>query len=166
MGKEERNEARVLNSVRNMATSAVLQTVLGILAFVDRTIFIRCLSLEYLGLNSLFSNILNVLSMAELGMSSAIAFALYKPIAEKNYDLIKSYMVFFKKAYQVIGTVILVIGIFLSPFVDRFLSNEQEIEHVPVYFLIYLFGVGLTYFYSYKQILIEAAGCNMFRFNS
>lgn len=156
MGKEERNEARVLNSVRNMATSAVLQTVLGILAFVDRTIFIRCLSLEYLGLNSLFSNILNVLSMAELGMSSAIAFALYKPIAEKNYDLIKSYMVFFKKAYQVIGTVILVIGIFLSPFVDRFLSNEQEIEHVPVYFLIYLFGVGLTYFYSYKQILIEA----------
>ena len=87
MGKEERNEARVLNSVRNMATSAVLQTVLGILAFVDRTIFIRCLSLEYLGLNSLFSNILNVLSMAELGMSSAIAFALYKPIAEKNYDL-------------------------------------------------------------------------------
>ena len=98
MGKAERNEQRVLNSVRNMATSAVLQTVLGILAFVERTIFIRCLSIEYLGLNSLFSNILNVLSMAELGISSAIAFALYKPIAENNYDLIKSYMSFFKKA--------------------------------------------------------------------
>lgn len=156
MGKAERNEQRVLNSVRNMATSAVLQTVLGILAFVERTIFIRCLSIEYLGLNSLFSNILNVLSMAELGISSAIAFALYKPIAENNYDLIKSYMSFFKKAYRVIGSVILAIGIILSPFINLFLENDQSIENASYYFLIYLFGVGLTYFYSYKQILIEA----------
>ena len=156
MGKAERNEQRVLNSVRNMATSAVLQTVLGILAFVERTFFIRCLSIEYLGLNSLFSNILNVLSMAELGISSAIAFALYKPIAENNFALIKSYMAFFKKAYRVIGSVILIIGILLSPFINLFIEDEQNIENASYYFLIYLFGVGLTYFYSYKQILIEA----------
>ena len=156
MGTKERNQLRVLNSVRNMATSAMLQTILGILSFVDRTIFIHCLSIEYLGLNSLFSNILNVLSMAELGMSSAIAFALYKPIAEQDHELIASYMSFFKKAYRVIGSVILVVGIIISPFVETFLEGEQEINHVQLYFLIYLFGVGLTYFYSYKQILIEA----------
>ncbi len=156
METHDRNEIRVLNSMRNIATSAVLQTVLGILSFVDRTIFIHCLSLEYLGLNTLFSNILNVLSMAELGMSSAIAFALYKPIAEKNTAQICSYMSFFRKAYQIIGCLILVLGICLSPFVGYFLGGETDISGVQQYFLVYLFGVGLTYFYSYKQILIDA----------
>ena len=156
MDRLERNKTRIRNSVRNMATAAVLQTLLGVLAFVDRTIFIRCLSLEYLGLNSLFSNILNVLSMAELGMSSAIAFALYKPIAEQNFELINSYMDFFKKAYRIIGCVILIIGLLLSPFIRILFKDAKNIENVSEYFIIYLFAVGLTYFYSYKQILIEA----------
>lgn len=147
---------RIRNSARNIATSALLQTVLGVLAFIDRKIFITYLSAEFLGLNTLFYNVLNVMSMAELGIASAIAFSLYKPLAEGNMDLVGRYMKFFQKAYFVIGSIILVVGVTISPFIEHFVSSDVDLGNVQELFLIYLFAVGLTYFFSYKQILIEA----------
>ena len=151
-----RNKNRVLNSARNIFTSAFMQTILGIVAFVERTFFLKYLSADYLGLNSLFANVLYVLSIAELGIGSAIAFALYKPLAEHDNERIAMYMAFFKKAYNIIGSIILVVGVVLSPFIKNFASDGAGIQDMSLYFLLYLFSVGICYFFSYKQILIEA----------
>lgn len=150
------DQVRVKNSARNIAVSAMFQTILGVISFVERTVFIKCLSPDYLGLNSLFSNILFVLSIAELGIGSTIAFALYKPLAENDDKKILSYMLFFKKAYRIIGSIIIFIGLLISPFVKFFVTSENEIASIQQFFIIYLFAIGLTYFFSYKQILIEA----------
>ena len=156
MAFTEREKNRVRKSARNIFTSAFFQTVLGIIAFVERTVFLKYLDVDYLGLNSLFSNVLYVLSIAELGLGSAIAFMLYKPLAEDNHNKISVYMHFFKKAYTVIGSIIIIVGLCLSPFIRIFATSSDSIGHIGYYFIIYLLAIGCTYFFSYKQILIEA----------
>ena len=154
--KSDRERKRIINSGKNMVTSATFQIVLGIVAFIERTVFLSCLSPDYLGLNTLFSNVLYVLSIAELGIGSTISYLLYKPLATDDTHTIAVYMNFFRKAYYVIGSIIILVGLAISPLVSIFLNSENEVENTSFYFIIYLFAVGLTYFFSYKQILIEA----------
>lgn len=156
MSLSNRDSHRVIKSARNIFTSAFFQIILGFVAFAERTVFIHYLSTDYLGLNSLFANILSVLSIAELGIGSAIAFALYKPLAENDNRKIYLYMKFFQKAYQTIGIAIIILGLIISPFVRNFATNADSINNISLYFIIYLFGVGLTYFFSYRQIIIDA----------
>ena len=157
MGFSKGDQLRIKNSLRNMATSAFAQTFLGIAAFLERSIFISHLNADYLGLNTLFANVLNVLSIAELGIGSAIAFALYKPLAESDHDQIASLMQFFRKAYSVIGMIIIVVGLGVSLFIDSFVSGSSiPKDDIQRYFILYLLSVAFTYFFSYKQILIEA----------
>jgi O-antigen/teichoic acid export membrane protein len=156
LNTDTKDNTRITNSIRNMATSATTQIVIGVLSFFNRTIFIKYLSSDFLGLNELFGTVLYVLSLSELGIGSAITFALYKPIAEGNLEQIRTYMHFFKKVYTAIGCVIIGLGLCFSPFIKSFVKSENAIDHLELYFIIYLFSVGFTYFYSYKQILIEA----------
>ena len=157
MGFSKGDQLRIRNSLRNMATSAFAQTFLGIAAFIERSIFIAHLNADYLGLNSLFANVLNVLSIAELGIGSAIAFALYKPLADSDHEKIASLMQFFRKAYTVIGVAIIIAGLVLSFFIDLFVSDSSIAKaDIQRYFILYLLAVAFTYFFSYKQILIEA----------
>ena len=85
-------ESRTKNAIRNIQTGAVVQMVNKIMAFVVRTVFIRVLNSEYLGINGLFTNVLTILSFAELGIGTAIIFNMYKPVAENNIEKIKSLM--------------------------------------------------------------------------
>lgn len=151
------DQKRIINSLRNIVSSVGAQFVLGIAAFVERTFFLKTLSADYLGLNTLFANVLVVLSIAELGIGSAISFALYKPLAERDDEKIASLMYFFKKAYFIIGLIIIAVGSVLS-FVIPYFARGANIEFSAIqkYFMLYLFAVGLTYFFSYKQILLEA----------
>lgn len=83
-------ESRIVKTKKN-AITAIAQNILNILlSLLTRIIFVRVLSSEYLGINGLFSNILNVLSLADMGMQTAMMYSLYKPIAEKDTDKIKS----------------------------------------------------------------------------
>ena len=93
------DQKRIINSLRNIVSSVGAQFVLGIAAFVERTFFLKTLSADYLGLNTLFANVLVVLSIAELGIGSAISFALYKPLAERDDEKIASLMYFFKRLF-------------------------------------------------------------------
>ena len=77
-------DSRTVNSLKNISSGVVSQIIFTILGFVSRTIFIKYLAIEYLGINGLFSSILSVLSFAELGMGSAFVYSLYKPLAEKD----------------------------------------------------------------------------------
>ena len=94
-------KSRTHNSILNIVTGLggyVINTVLG---FLCRIVFIRCLSAEYLGISGLFANILTMLSLAELGIGSAIVFALYKPLAENDESKIASLMRYYAKAYRI-----------------------------------------------------------------
>jgi len=93
----------------------------NLLKFVVRIVFVRYLSIEYLGINGLFSNILAVLSLAELGVGPAIVYSLYKPLALGDKEAVKSIMNLFKKLYVSIGLVIGALGLCLYPFLDCFI---------------------------------------------
>ena len=103
-----------------------LNTIMG---FICRIIFTRCLAEEYLGISGLFTNILTMLSLAELGIGSAIVYALYKPLAENDQSKIRALVQFYRKAYMVIGVVVALIGLATSLFYiffHRYLQAEES----------------------------------------
>lgn len=101
--------SRIQNSLRNIMFGAVNRIVSILFPFIVRTIFIRFLGEEYLGLNSLYSSILQVLNLADLGFASAIVASMYKPIAEGNTDKVCALMNLYRKLYKMIGSIILII---------------------------------------------------------
>ena len=126
------DNSRILNSVRNIFTGFLGQLITLITGFVCRTIFIQCLKTEYLGISGLFTNILSVLSLAELGVGGAINYALYKPLAEKNEKEVSEYMNFYSKAYTSIGIFIFIVGICLLPFLKYLIKDTPNIKEIPV----------------------------------
>ena len=112
--KNERQETRVINAARNMASSAFFQTLLGVFAFIERTVFVHYLGNDYLGLNTLFANILSVLTIAELGIGGTIAYALYKPLAENDTEKIASLMLFYNLPFEVYGIYVADVLIYIA----------------------------------------------------
>ena len=139
-------------------------TVLG---FILRTVFIQKLDETLLGVNGLYTGVLSMLSMAELGIGTALNFSLYAPVAQKNYDKIKSYMQFYKKAYRIIGLIVAVLGIALIPFLKFFIKDPGNygIRELTLYYLIFLFNTVSTYFVSYKYSLVNAEQKNYIQTN-
>ena len=150
------NQSRTKSSIFNVGTGIFNIITKTIITFITRTIFIRILGETYLGLNGLLTNILSMLSIAELGIGTAISFNLYKPIANKNYEKINKLMAFYKKSYKVIGIVILVSGSILIPFLNIILGDNINIENVYLIYILYLICTASTYFIGYKEVLIIA----------
>lgn len=125
--------------------------------FVAQKIFIQMLGVEYLGLNSVLANIISVLSIAELGISSAIIFNLYEPIKHKKLEVIKSLLKFYRKAYNIIAILTLVIGLLLMPFLH--LIVREPVAGVNMYFayLLVLASTVASYLMSYRQSILYAA---------
>lgn len=94
--------------------------------FIVQTVFIYRLSEEFLGASGLFTSVLGILNIAELGIGSAISFALYKPLAEHDKDQLKALMALYKKAYLAIGCFILVIGLILVPLLPYIVKDSIE----------------------------------------
>ena len=116
------NNSRTKNVLKNMLVGTSFQVISLIMGFISRTIFIKILSAEYLGINSLFTNILTILSFAELGIGNAIVFNLYKPLAKKDEKKINLLLNFYKKTYFLIGMIILILGLILVPFIPNLIS--------------------------------------------
>lgn len=151
------NNSRTINTARNIGTGFISQGILYLFGVVNRIVFIRCLSAEYLGVNGLFSNVLSMLSLAELGIGSAIVFALYKPLADNNQKEIAALMHFYGKAYKIIGCVVAGVGLLLLPFINTIIGETPNIsENINIIYLLYLFNTALSYFFSYKTSLLNA----------
>ncbi len=152
-----KQRSRTEYSLINIFTGFVgygLNTVIG---FICRIIFVRTLSAEYLGVSGLFTNILSMLSLAELGISSAITFALYKPISQNDEKKIASIMQFYRQAYALIGIIIAAIGLGLIPFLNVIITDTPNIkENLYVLYLLYLLSTVVSYFFSYRQALLHA----------
>ncbi len=149
--------SRTKKALINALTGSVMQMLNVILGFVSRTIFIYLLNSDYLGVNSLYTNILTVLSFAELGIGSAIVFSMYKPIAEHDKTKIQALMKLYKKAYWAIGTVIFVLGICVIPFMRYIIKETPDVkENLTLIYILFLLNTSVSYFYSYKKSLITA----------
>ena len=149
-------KSRTLNAARNAKWGYILSIVQLVLSFFSRTIFIYFLGKVYLGINGLFSNVLGVLSLSELGFATAITFALYKPLAENDTEKIKSLMRLFRNVNRVVAAVMAVLGIAVIPFLKYLVKTDQPIDGLLIYYLIFLFNSVSSYFFSYKQALLNA----------
>lgn len=146
---------RTKKALRNVQVSIVSYTVVTILQFVNRSVFVHLLSAEYLGLNGLFTNVLSFLSLAELGVGDALTYSLYRPLKEDDRELIKSLMLFYKKSYIIIGCVILGAGGALTPFLSFFIKDmPTNMPLISVYYILYVINIGVSYFYTYKRTIL------------
>ena len=151
------NKSRTKQSAINASVSLVARVLTLILGFVSRVIFLKFLSAEYLGVNGLFTNVLTVLSFAELGIGNAIQFSLYKPVKENDREKIASLMRLYKWAYWSIAAFVLVVGVALIPFMDFIIAERPAIpENLIVIYLLFILNAASSYLFTYKQTLLVA----------
>lgn len=150
-------ESRTKKTARNAVFTLFSRIVTLILGFVSRVIFLRFLSTEYLGLNGLFTNVLTILSFAELGIGNVIQYSLYKPLLEQNTEKIKKLMGFYKLAYRVIAGIVAVGGLLLFPFMDFIIESKPDIpESLTVIYFLFIANSAVSYLFSYKQTMLQA----------
>ena len=149
---------RVRQAEKNIFFGYISNFIIMIMGFLLRTVFIMVLDKELLGVNALYTDILSVLSLAELGVGSALNYSLYKPVANNDVEKIKSYMRLYKRAYLAIAGVITVTGLVLVPFLPYLIqdSGDISVRELTVYYLIFLFNTVITYFVAYKYSLANA----------
>ena len=150
---------RTKNASRNIIWGVLNKTITLLLPFITRTVMIYTLGMKYVGLGSLFSSILQVLSFAELGIGSALVFSMYKPMAENDNAKVCALLNLYKKAYRVIGLIILVAGLAIMPFLDKLIASDlPEGINLQLLFSIYLVNNLIGYFlFAYKQSLFTAS---------
>lgn len=140
---------RTKKSVINIITAFISQFILILLGFVSRKVMIDSVGVEYLGINGLMSNILIILSLAESGIGTAMVYALYKPLAEKNIPKIKALMNFYKNIYRALALFTALSGLSILPFL-KYLMKDNTIENSIAIYLLFLFSSVCSYLYSYK----------------
>lgn len=149
---------RTKNATRNIFWGIVYQTINILLPFIARTQFIKILGEEYLGLNSLFGSILNIINISELGISSAIVYSMYGAIAKDDDDGICALMNFYRKCYRIIGLIVFIIGSCFFPFLPKLISGTvPEDANIYILYGINLLNTGIPYFlYAYKHSIFWA----------
>jgi len=157
---------RTENSTKNMYTGLIFQILVLVFRFITRTIFINYLGSEYLGINGLFSNILNLLSLADLGIGASLVYSLYKPIAEGNQERQRIIVQYMHKTYVKIGLVIIVIGIFLLPFLKYIIKDDVNFVNLNIVFLIYIFQTASSYLFFPSKIEFLSANQKRYIYNN
>lgn len=147
---------RTKNTLKNLLTAWIGQAVVLFCNFFSRAVFVKILPVEYLGISGLFTNILSVLSLADLGISLSISYYLYEPIANGDEHKISQIMHFFKRVYTIIGFVVLGVGLTLTPFLGWFIKEETAIPNLSIIYMLYVVNSAISYFNTYKVILVEA----------
>lgn len=147
---------RKKNSFKNMVASIISNVVTILIGLVAQNIFINILGEEFLGLNGLFNNIIAMLSIAELGLGSAIIYNLYKPIATNDIEKIKSLMIYYKKSYRIVALVIFVIGLLIIPILPFFIENISIKININLIYILFLLDSVCSYLLSYKRSILYA----------
>lgn len=150
---------RTKNAGRNILFGVVLKTYQIIVPFFMRTAMIYIMGAQYLGLNSLFASVLQVLNLAELGVGGAMVYSMYRPIAEDDHKTICALLALYRKYYRIIGAVILVGGLIVIPFLPNIIKMDTVPSDINVYilYLLNLLTTVMSYWlYSYKNSLLNA----------
>ncbi|MBO5209436.1 MAG: polysaccharide biosynthesis protein [Lachnospiraceae bacterium] len=159
--------SRVQQSAKNIFFGYISNIVILVMGFFQRTVFIEVLGRTLLSVNGLYTDVLSMLSLAELGIGTALNYSLYKPVANHDYEKIKSYMQLYKKAYLAIAGIIAVIGLAITPFLPYIIKERSglTVEELTLYYLIFLFNTVSTYFVAYKYSLVNAEQRNYIQTN-
>lgn len=149
---------RTQNATRNIVFGVILKIYQILLPFIMRTAMIYLMGVEYLGLNSLFTSILQVLNLAELGVGSAMVYSMYKPIAENDKLTICALLKLYKKYYFFIGLIIACVGVLLTPLIPKLISGDIPGQlNVYILYLLNLAATVMTYWlFAYKNSLLQA----------
>lgn len=149
---------RTKNALRNMAFGALNRIVSIFFPFIVRTIFIKSIGEEYLGLNTLYSSILQVLNLMDLGFANAIIASMYKPIADKDTERICALTKLYRDIYKVIGIAILIVGLVITPYVEYFIKGTPPDKiNIHILWLFYLVNTVVSYLlFAYKVSLLNA----------
>ena len=151
-------DSRSKNGMRNVIAGMANKVIMIILPFVTRTAIVYILGSQYLGLNSLFSSILMVLNLSELGIGSALVYSMYKPVAENDYSKIKALLLVYKKIYAYIGIAILFLGLCFLPFIGNIIKGDIPADiNLYILYVMYLGNASISYFvYAHKKALLTA----------
>lgn len=148
---------RSQNSIKNTIVSMIMSIITILIGLITQKIFIKILGTEYLGINGLFTNILSMLAIAELGIGSAIIYSLYKPIAENDKEKIKSLIEFYKKSYRIIALIVTIIGICVIPFLGKIVGETNIQENITFLYILFLFDTVASYLLTYKRSILYAS---------
>ena len=149
-------EGRTKYAVKNIAFNFTNQILTLLLSFASRTVFIWGLGASYLGINGLFSDVLGLLSMVDLGFNTAMVYSFYKPLAENDYLRMAGLITFYKKVYTFIAVGVSVIGIALVPALPYIINLETDIPNVTLYYLLSLANIVFSYLCVYKTSILSA----------
>lgn len=147
---------RLKKSIINSSVASITQIATILIRFLVQTIFIHKLGIIYVGINGLFSNVLLILSFAELGIGSALVYAMYKPLSLGDRKNVIALMRLFKKAYLVIAIIVLIAGLSILPFLKLFIKNGNMISGIYIYYLLYLLNSVVSYLFTYKRSILTA----------
>lgn len=148
--------SRTFFAMRNALVTGLVTILNFPIQFINRYYMVHYLGIVYLGLTSLFTNILSVLSLADLGLGTSIVFLLYKPLSERNFKKIAVIMKLYRNIYYVIAIVIFLIGLGILPFLKYLVGRNINYPHIYILFIIYLTGSATSYLFSYNQSLLYA----------
>lgn len=149
-------QSRTNKSIKNSSFAFFGQIIILLLQFITQTFFVRTLGAEYVGANGLFSNLLTLLSFADLGIGGAITYSLYRPLAENDEKTISAIMRLFKVAYHSIGSFIFIGGVLFSPFITHFVNKNSAIPNVQLMFILFTINSACSYFFAYLRSLLIA----------
>lgn len=149
--------SRIYNSIKNVSYGLVVTVVNTVTSFITRTVLIRFLGVEAVGLNGLFTEVIAMMSLAELGIGMAIVYSLYKPLQEKDHKRISQLMNLYRTAYNRVALCVFCIGLVLMPIIHLFISDvNYEINYIRGLFVLYVINTAGSYLFSYKTSLLNA----------
>ena len=154
------SKSRTEYSVMNTTVAFAAQAAAILMGFFTRGIFTRTLSEGYVGINGLFTDILNILSLSELGVGTAITYALYGPIAKKNIEKQQILMRMFRTFYRMTAAFVLTAGLCLIPFLNVLMKDRPDVDHLVLIYLLYLLNSVVSYLLIYKKTLVDAHQMN------
>ena len=146
---------RIIYAFRNFIMGFAGQILYVLLGFASRTVFIYCLGETFLGVNGIFASVLSVLSFSELGLGTAILYAMYKPAADGDTEKLRSLLLFYRNAYRIVGAVILGLGLALIPALPYLVKGTSDVVNLTLVYVMYLLdSVSSYWFFSYKQSIL------------
>ena len=148
--------SRTKNSIKNIAFSFGYQILVLVLGFVNRTIFINILGVNYLGISGLFSDILSMLSLADLGFGVALTYSMYKPLAENDYKRLAGLTNLYKRVYRIIALAVTIIGLAPVPFLKYLVHLSKPIPNLQLYYILFLANTVASYLVVYKTSILTA----------
>ena len=140
------------NRFENVSRSIIWQMytlfITSVFPFVIRTVMIKTLGMEYTGVSSLFASVLQVMSVADLGIDTAASFYLYEPIAKQDRKKVCAILNLFRKSYRFIGLAVFLLGIIGFPVIPYLVKGKMYPESLNIYiiYIIYVVNSLLTYF--------------------